>query len=105
MKTIDELYKEYFSDFEIEYNPSGMLYYISNGVKAVAMSSDVITTQGTEYRNYTHETHCSYHTDNWTEDSYRLPKPPYCDCLYTIEICDHESMFRHMREILVEAEQ
>lgn len=98
MKTIDELSKEYLSGFKIEYNPAGMSYYVSKEGYCSVITSEVIITHGTEYRDYEHVMECAYHEDSLTDYSWQLPDPPYCDCPYTIKTYDHEALFRYIRE-------
>ena len=97
MKTIDAIYMEYLSDFEVEFDPARRMYYIRKE-DCVTMIAEVdIVSHGTEYRDYTHVTHCAYH-DNSLEWQHHLPDPPYCDCPYTMETFDIESSIKYIRD-------
>ena len=58
----------------------GWIITRKDGRKNMMVRDELFMAIGVPRWNYHHKDNCSYHNDNWTQDSWRLPKPPYCDC-------------------------
>jgi len=69
-------------EYKVSRSP-GMGYIIrSRQGKTMRISDELFLSIGYPRRKYTHKKSCSYHIDNYDDSSWRLPRPPNCDCPY-----------------------
>lgn len=59
----------------------GYIITAPSGIK-MQVTDEVFLSVGMPRRKYFHEPFCSYHKDNLDENSWRLPNPPTCKCLF-----------------------
>lgn len=103
MKTVDDLFKEYFSDFEVEPDIIRGLYVIKRGDReygAITMRS--ILCHGKEYRAQQHRLDCiTNDLDFWPFDECGRRYDVVCDCPWVTGKIDMEPAFRGLRQSIL----